>query len=263
MKIFGELEPVKLIAERVEPNRLADGGLIWQFQPEFDSVQFLADRLAQVQESIAAVEQNIVSTLQKTNTEIDSDLKPTIAQYMKTGVSIQSTSDKLRTETLGRFAGTLDEVDQSALAFTNQIESLGKLLTELTENQIGPAVENFSNASSELGQTSVELKKATEQASKNTNDLIGDLRTTTTNMNGLLEQSATVVDAVASETRDLPGTVRGINQAVDKADTLIDGVSIHWLLRRSVDKSKELKGQPSNTAAKRGRPLRGLFKRRN
>ena len=263
LKIFGQLEPVKLIAEIVEPDRLADGGLIFQFQPEFDSVQLVADRLAQVQESISAVERNVVATLKKTNLEIDSDLKPTIAQYMKTGMSIESTSDTLRTETLGKFAETLDEVHQSASAFTSQIESFGTMLTELAENQIGPAVENFSNASTQLGQTSIELKKATEQASKNTSDLIGDLRKTTSNLDGLLKQSSEVVASVASETRDLPGTVQGINQAVDKADTLIDGVSNHWLLRRSVNKNKEIEELPTNTSNRRVRPFRGLFKGRN
>lgn len=262
LKIFGEREPVRLIAEPVEPNRLDDGGLIFQFQPEFDTVQFVADRMAQVQESISAMEQNVVATLQKTNVEIDSDLKPTIAQYLETGKSIQSTSDTLRMDTLGRFADTLDEVDRSAVAFTNQIESIGKQLTELSENQIVPAVKSFSNASTALGETSVEMKKATAQASKDTSDLIGDMRTTTSNLNKLVEQSAVVVEAVASETRDLPGTVQGVNQAVDKADTLIDGVSNHWLLRRSINKSRELKGQPANISS-RGRGLRGAFKRRN
>ena len=265
LKIHGREQPVEAIAALVEPKRLEEGGTIIQFEPEEDAFQNLADKISLVQESIANVETNFVDTLDKTESDIDNSLKPTIQQYMMTGKSIENTSDRLRNETLKKIDSAVGTIDQSSETFGTEVKSVSDRVKKLFDEKADPAIESFGVAATKLGQTSDSLRKTTETVGKDAEKMIKELDAAAKTLNELLNQSRTIVDALESEAKSLPGTVSGINRTVDKADTVIDGISNHWLVRRSVDRSKAKKGQPTSrqtqpATTRRTGPIRKMFR---
>ncbi|MGB7348062.1 MAG: PDZ domain-containing protein, partial [Pirellulaceae bacterium] len=254
IKIHGQEEPMELLARIVEPKRLEAGGTIIQFQPEPDRLKDLAKQVSQVQESIANVETSVVGTLGKTDTQIEDSLAPTISQYLRTGQSLEATSDKVREDTLEKFHESLARIDESTRVFNQRLDDIAGSFNGLVQERAGPAFDSFNSASKRLGSASDSLKDASDTIGTETTVAMKDLQRASQTLNDLLDQSREVIDVLQSEINQLPGTAAKINRAAGGANDVIDGAKDHWLLRRSVKRSADKKAGIQKTG-----PIRSLL----
>ncbi|QDT09187.1 PDZ domain-containing protein [Planctomycetes bacterium K23_9] len=259
--IHGREYPVAVTAKLVEPKRLEAGGTIIQFQPEPDRLEELTSKLSLVQESIANVESSMVDTLGETNKNMTDSLVPTLNQFMKTGESLEKTSDDVRDKTLKRVGETLARIDESTRVFNDKLDQIAQSFNGLVDERAGPAFDSFNQASEQFGEASSSLKETSDTIGTETTVAMKDLQKAAQTLNEVLDQSREVVDVLQSEVNQLPGTAAKINRAagqanmaINGANDVIDGVKDHWLIRRSVKRNQEKKA-----GVKRTGPLRSLF----
>ena len=249
---------VTLDAKMVSSHRvLQDGAIVQQFEPEESSVQTITEKITLVQESIANVENSVVSSLTQTDDNVSKSIVPAFD-------SITSTSDAIREQTLSkansvldRSNATLDHLDQTA-------DQISESFVDMINDNAAPAFNRFAIASKSLETASTEVRETVDIVGDDTKLAIDKLTVAIETLQEVLEKSRVVADTLQREAQDLPGTtnqinatMQTINTTAQKAQTTIDGVNNHWLLRRSIKRSQNQKsGQPTKTG-----PIRKLFSR--
>ena len=68
-----------------------------------------------------------------------------------------------------------------------------------------------------------------------------------------------ITDAVANETKDLPGLVQQTQTSMRELERLIEALQRHWLLRKYVNQTNPPPLRPlSETAVPEAKPMKGL-----
>ena len=246
--VFQKNEPVSLIATAVKHTALKNNDVIHQFEPEESSVNKLADRLTNVQKSIGNVEESFVGGMDNTNKQMNDSIGPSFD-------SLKDSSDKFRTVTLPKASDTLAKVDVAADTATKRINTVSDRIEALCDKSAKPAFESFGDASKSLKLTSENLKATVDTVGQETSATITELKSAILTLQELLDDMRPVVDVLQRESQDLPGTARRINTTVQKAQTTIDGINNHWLLKGSIRRNERKKANPTSQAT----GLRGIF----
>ncbi len=271
LTIHDDDEKLSLGASMVTSHRtLTDGSVVQQFEPEESSFQSITDKLSMVQESIAKVEQSMVETMTSSNSKVDKTVLPAFE-------SITSTSNAIRTGTLAKVDSTLDKSNQTLNRLDETVDTIKSQANQVSEKVIAaidesaiPAFNQFNTAAKSLEQTSLEMRSTVDTVGNDTGaalekltEAIKQLQEVLDQSRGVLSQSQEVVTVLRREAQDLPGTAKRLNgtmQSIEntaqKAQTTIDGVNNHWLLKRSIQRSQQKKSGQSSSG-----PIRKLFGR--
>lgn len=255
--------------------RLQSGGTIVQFQAERNSLEGLAGKLEEVQESISSVETSLVETLSITNQQMESSLVPALQQFLKTNRSIELTSDVLREDTIERAnlvlnhaTNTLAKIDTSSDRLNESVDKIAGDLDQFLDGRAGPAFDRFGDASNSLRVATQNMDQTIQGVGDDASDAMKEWKVASERLNDLLAQSQNVVASIEEETKDLPGTIKRVNEAVvstqraaasaqrvtQSAQRVVDGVGEHVLLRRAVKRSDAKK-----TGKKTSGPIRRFF----
>lgn len=265
LTLLGAAEPIVLDAELVMTHRtLTNGTVVQQFVPEENSVQTITEKLTLVQESIAEVEKSMVTSLTSTDGKVDKSVLPAFDSITKSSDAFREQTLVKANESIEKSKETLGNFDNTADTVTKRVSRVSKKVIDMVDESATPAFDSFNDAAESLETTSQRLRRTVDTVGEDTGKAIEKLTDAIVTLQEVLDKSRVVVDVLERESQDLPGTARringtmqNINGTVQKAQTTLDGINNHWLLRRSVKKAEaEKSGQ-----AKTGGPLQKLFHR--
>jgi len=84
---------------------------------------------------------------------------------------------------------------------------------------------------------------------------MGELQGMVTNLNVAAARLPEITDAVANETKDLPGLVRQTQTSMRELERLVEALQRHWLLRKYVNPTNPPPSRPlSETAVPEKKP---------
>ena len=247
------LDAAMVTSHRVLPNY----ALVQQFEPEESSFETITEKLGMVQESIANVESSMVDSLSSTDTKVDSSILPAFTSITTTSDAIREKTLVKANEALDKSKNTLDQLDKSA-------DKVSKSVLDMVSESAVPAFDQFNTAAKSLEKTSLDLRKTVDTVGTDTSAAIKNLTTAIATLQEVLDKSRVVVETLERESKDLPGTAKqmnstmqSVNSTARKAQTTIDGINEHWLLRRSVKRAEAKKTGQAKTVG----PLRRMFGR--
>lgn len=273
--IHGRDGVVKVMTGPVVAQRLKSGGTIIQFQEEENSLEGLAGKLEEVQESISSVETSLVETLTITNQQMESSLVPALQQFLKTNRSIELTSDVLREDTIERAnlvlnqaTTTLSNIDSSSKKLNESVDKIAGDFDTFLVDRAGPSFDRFGDASDSFKEAAKNMDATVQGVGTDASDAMAQWTVASQRLNDLLAQSQDVVASIEEETKDLPGTIQRVNEAVistqkaaegarrvaSSTQRVVDGVGEHVLLRRAVKRSDAKKAGKSSSG-----PIRRFF----
>ena len=91
------------------------------------------------------------------------------------------------------------------------------------------------------------------------NEAMSELQGVVTNLNVAAARLPEITDAVAGETKDLPGLVRQTQTSMRELERLIEALQRHWLVRKYVNQTNPPPSRPlSETAVPEKKPLKSL-----
>ena len=219
-----------------------------RFVGENDRLNKISDQVAKVAESVEAIRQKTVPTLDQIGRSAD--------QVAQTNRGVEATVEDLRP----RAAATLQSIDSASKSIqgdSHQIainvnDAIGSVndavgtVNAVVDREVRQAVDAVRQSADATRQASVraeaaairagEAAEAVRQTSENTDrevtQTLADLRQTSAEVRRLTRETLGVVRIVRDEADDLPGTADRVNDAIGQTQDLVEQIQDSWLLRK-------------------------------
>lgn len=230
---FGVGAPVLMISrgdsEEGPPKPLAPGSEIENFQGESDRVDQLSREVEVIAESVRAIQESAVPSLQSVDDAadrfrgtLDNAADPAFEKTREASESFLQTNEEFRLAT--RNLQTRIE------SLTMKVEALVDQDLRQTMAEVRESSDDISEAAGSVNQTSDNVNQDVAQTLERMREAIDQVRV-------LAEETRDVVKIVRREANDLPGTTARVNDTVSDTQELVGEIRSHWLLRRYSNQS--------------------------
>ncbi len=261
-----QIDVPELYAAVVEHKKLAPGSTISNLQPEEDRIEKLQNSVQLIEKTFASgVNDSVVPSMDSLG-KASNDLSETFGGLHD---SIEGGIDGLNAATEGIVVGVdrLQEslskhVDPAVDQLRDTSQQLSATIHELSP-RTAHALETMNHAAAQLAETAKSARTSVDSLTPQTEGAIAELVKATQSLQVALDQTQPILDVIASEAQQLPGTaaqtaqvLANTNRVMQSTERLVDGVSEHWLLRRAVKRSDRKNGSGNQQRKKlfRGRP---------
>lgn len=162
------------------------------------------DSVGRMEKMLASLSAEVIPVVKKAGVGLD--------EWTKLGADLEKNSERLN--------GLLARLDNLALGLEQGKGTAGKLLTETAlADDAQKVIAQFGQTLSQLQGTFTNLNLAVKDVQKGTARL------------------PEIADAVANETKDLPGLVEQTQTSMRELERLIEALQRHWLVRKYVNKT--------------------------